>query len=114
MISMNRWDVEDAAELLQGDPVLGPASATLLSLMRWTDRNSDGWLYWRKPGNASRSLQALIPSRYEYGNYDYEAPSAAEVRKAYGPIKAMATRARTKNGITDTFDIYLPVEENVR
>lgn len=55
----------------------------------------NGWPYWGKPSNASKSLQEIIrkATLQQYRrDSDYVAPTAADVRKAYRPIKAFLTR----------------------
>ena len=112
---MNEWDVENARNRYAGDPVLGPATQTLYNLMRWANRNSDGWAYWPKPGRSAQQLEKLIDrADAAYRRYDPDFTgiiTAEEVFKAYSPIKAMATRARTGNSkITDSFDLVLPAK----
>ena len=68
---MNEMDVIEQTALWNGEwnhPTLGPATQTLFNLMKMVNSNSDGWPYWKKPANA------------------------AEIRKAYTPIKAFITR----------------------
>src|SRR5688572_8661191 len=90
---MNRWDIEDAVRHFADDPVLGPASRTLLNLMEWTDSHSDGWAYWPKPCRAAAKLQALLEENHPYRR-DWDAPAVtvAQYAKALVPIKAFRTR----------------------
>lgn len=104
---MNQWDVEEAAQRYgHHHPVLGPATATLLNLMRWTNQNSDGWAYWPKPTRAAAKLMGLIegdlhPEGVRGARFDVEREdvTAAAYRTALRPIKTF----RTKHG--GTFEI---------
>jgi len=91
---LNEHEVEDAARQRAGHPTLGPATATLANLVRWANDNSDGWAYWPKPCRAAARLQALIDGDGSWeGRYgDRPEVTAADVRKTYGPIKALLTR----------------------
>lgn len=92
---MNEWEVEEAAERYAAHPVLGPATATLRNLMRWTNRNSDGWPYWAKPTRAAARLMELIErdgtSRYRFDD-EREDATVVEYQAALRPIKAFRTR----------------------
>ena len=92
---LNEWDVEECVDRFSGDPVLGPAANTLQNLVRWTNRNSDGWPYWAKPSRASSQLQEILHQAMTQlfrRDRDYVAPTAKDVRKSYTPIKAFLTR----------------------
>ncbi len=91
MIFMNEYEIEDAARRYAEDPVLGPASVTLLNLMEWTNRNSDGWPYWPKPCRAAKALQALLTSQSRYG-WETSTVTLPEYRAALRPVKAFRTR----------------------
>lgn len=86
---MNSWDIERAVAVYDGHPILGPASKTLLNLERWTNANSDGWPYWRKPANAAKRLMELLQRDYRYGEAEV---TEAEYKAALRPIKAFRTR----------------------
>lgn len=58
-------------------------------LMNWTNANSDGWAYWRKPVNAAQRLMELLDSGDQWDPEDVE---LKELRKACTPIKAFLTR----------------------
>lgn len=96
MLWMNEYDVEDAMRQFAGDEVMGPATMTLYHLMDWTNHNSDGWPYWQKPSRAAASLMTLITGEQNRVRRrdprDPQGPTAADVRKAYTPIKAFLTR----------------------
>jgi hypothetical protein len=87
---MNQWDIEDAVNIYQGHPILGPATRTLSNLVEWTNCNSDGWAYWPKPARAAARLMTIIDSkRYDM---DREDVTAVDIRKALSPIKAFRTK----------------------
>ena len=93
---LNEYDVADALDRTDPDetPVLAKAVRILDRLVRWTNRNSDGWPYWRKPSDASRKLQELIQSRSPIQmmrDNDYSDLSEADLRKALTPIKRFLT-----------------------
>ena len=92
---LNAYEIDDAVRAYATDPILGPAARTLANLASWTDSHSDGWAYWPKPGRAAAQLQEILSAaraeRFR-GSRDYVAPTAADVRKAYRPIKAFRTR----------------------
>lgn len=93
---MNRYDIDDAVRRFgqgQYGEALQAAALSLKSLMDWTDQNSDGWPYWCKPKNASKTLQRLLyaaETNYRQGHTPHL--SHADVRRALSPIKAFATR----------------------
>lgn len=96
-IYLNEWDIANIVDDLRDRddlPNLRRAAATLDRLRVWTDRNSDGWPYWRAPRNASQklaqALQAWTESnRRGYGDTDL---SDANLRKILTPVKSFLTR----------------------
>jgi hypothetical protein len=91
---MNEYDIDRTVTRYADHPVLGPATQTLANLRDWTNRNSDGWAYWPKPGRAAAKLEELITGD---GTYQSEAEAArratpAAYRRALTPIKAFRTR----------------------
>lgn len=99
MLFMNECDVQEAAERYAEHPVLGPATRTLVNLVEWTNRNSDGWPYWSKPCRAAERLQRLIegddhPRGRAGARFDLKREDATVVayRKALRPIKSFRTR----------------------
>lgn len=92
---MNDWDIARALDLYSSHPILGPAVKTLVELVEWTDRNSDGWAYWPKPCRAAARLQELIErdgtSRYRFDS-EREDVTLEEYKAALRPIKAFRTR----------------------
>ena len=95
---MNQYEIEDAQIHAAHDfhrPNLQRAVLTLARLMEYTNNNSDGWAYWRKPVNASTKLQTLVAARYaRFNREDAEDITSAELRAAYSPIKAFLTREK--------------------
>lgn len=88
---MNEWDIDNAVRrFTQGDtPILRRAALTLQNLMEWTNRNSDGWCYWRKPTAAAEKLMALIEGVDRWDAVDV---AEADLKKALTPIKSFCTR----------------------
>lgn len=86
---MNEGEIEEAANRFYHHPVLGPATRSLADYMQEVNRKSDGWPYWGH--KAAAKLMALIECAHPY-SHDRHEPTAAEVRKAYGPIKAFCTK----------------------
>ena len=106
MMFMNEYDIEDAREDFSNDPVYGPATATLYNLMNWTNNNSDGWAYWKKPLQAARGLMEFIEGeKGRRRNWRAEDPNEREVRAAYkkslSAIKAFKTRQGAKFEIVE-------------
>lgn len=91
---MNTYEIDEAVSLFKRDLVMGAAAVTLQNLRDWTNRNSDGWAYWPKPTRAAARLMTIVEDaarevRYRSGLHGV---SAADVRKAYVPIRAFLTR----------------------
>lgn len=99
---MNEYDVEDALRRVDPEetPNLAGAVIALANLVSWTNSNSDGWPYWAKPGNAAKSLQALIQG---VDRYDPQDVTAAQVTKALSPVKAFLTRQGVDHSVLGTF-----------
>ena len=94
---MSEFDIETAQRQAAQDfhrPNMQAATLTLARLMEWTNANSDGWAYWRKPLAASKKLQTLVNSGYSiHRGPDRETDlTAQELKTAYIPIRAMLTR----------------------
>ena len=96
MTWMNEYDVEDAVAKwrVETHPNLAAASLTLMNLVKVTNRNSDGWPYWRKPANAAKRLMDLITGdgTWAYNSAERADITVAELRAAYRPIKSFLTR----------------------
>lgn len=98
---MNEYDVDEVAGLLfrienvgvAEVPNLCAGALTMQRLVRWVNSNSDGWPYWRKPGQASIRLQGVLGEvRDKYMRDELEDITEAELKKLYQPIKAFLTR----------------------
>lgn len=100
---MNDYDIERAIQNHRGHPVLGPATLTLRNLRDVADANSDGWCHWPKPARSAAKLMELIEGDGTWGAYkrQQDAVTAAEVRKAYRPIRAMLTRHKLQCEIVE-------------
>jgi hypothetical protein len=98
---LNEYEVDEAVRRhgLGGPederPNLRAAVITLDNLVDWTNQNSDGWPYWRKPAQASKQLQQLVHDA-TFGRARFEPEvadiSTADLRRALRPIKAFRTR----------------------
>lgn len=105
---MNEYEVGDAVDRFRrrGDtPNLLSGAETLERLVRWTNRNSDGWPYWQKPAKAADKLMDLLQ---RIDRWDPTDCSEAELKKALAPIKAFLTRHGS--GKDDVFPPGGPVE----
>ena len=112
---MNEDEIERAHELYAEHPVLGPATATLAELVSWTNANSDGWPYWRKPAQAAAQLMGLIGTMRDY---DVRGAERADVtpekyKAALCPLKSFRTRQENERGVgvRPLFRIYDPLAE---
>lgn len=93
----NEFDIETATLQACEDfhrPNLQAAVLTLHRLMDWTNANSDGWAYWRKPAAASKRLQEVVYREYcgRWENRSDADISLAELRGLHTPIRAFLTR----------------------
>jgi hypothetical protein len=93
---LNEYEIENAQLLAREErnrPRLQAAVLTLARLVEWTNNNSDGWAYWRKPVNASTKLQELVRARYaRFNREDTPDITLTELKAAETPIKAFLTR----------------------
>ena len=89
---MNEHDVEEAWRRFQLHPVLGPAARTMANLVEWTNANSDGWPYWRKPSDAAAGLQNILMNALRMRGGDHPAVTADDYKLALRPLKAFRTR----------------------
>jgi hypothetical protein len=91
---LNEFEIETAQIKAADDihrPNLQAAVLTLARLMEWTNSNSDGWAYWKKPVAAATKIQVLVR---DYSHYDFEKGDipARDLKAAYTPIKSFLTR----------------------
>jgi len=111
MTELNETEVQEAASRYATHPVLGPATVTLSTLMDWTNANSDGWPYWRKPAHAAARLMTLIGDRRDYlDNPDRPDATAEAYKRALTPIRSFRTRyEREYGGPSPAFVIHEPL-----
>jgi hypothetical protein len=95
-IFMNEYDIDDAMQTLNDDPVLGKAVRFLRDFRDEVNSHSDGWAYWRAPVAAAGQLMTLIKTgmdiRRGRGGIDPQQITDQMVAKAMGPIKSFMTR----------------------
>jgi hypothetical protein len=108
MMFLNTYEIDEARARYASHPVLGPAAQTLANLRDAADANSDGWAYWPKPARAAALLQKILTNArthtFRSWDPDYVEPTAADVRRAYAPIKAFRTRSGIAFDIVDVYD----------
>jgi len=113
---MNEHDVEEAWRRFQLHPVLGPAARTMANLVEWTNANSDGWPYWRKPSDAAAGLQNILMNALRMRGGDHPAVTADDYKLALRPLKSFRTRqlrerqAKGDGRFIAMFDIAEPLE----
>lgn len=109
MAWMNEYEIEEAVERfthVPDCPNLLAGAETLHRLVRWTNRNSDGWPYWQKPGNAAKALMDLLTTA---DRFDPQDCTEADLKRTYTPIKSFLTRhAATRNGVDGHLDVFPP------
>ena len=93
---LNESDIEDAVRraVAEDMPNAEEGARRLRNLMDWTNANSDGWPYWRKPANAAKTLMDALYARF-FGRFDSaprEDMTPEELTAALRPIKAFLTR----------------------
>lgn len=110
---MNEDEIEQAARRYRDHPVLGPATRTLAALVEWTNANSDGWPYWRKPAQAAARLMELIEQGQRHDREAGRHPRTPDVtmaayRAALRPVKAFRTRQEklAGPGLRPLFEIF--------
>lgn len=108
---LNEWEVEQVREAYQADPILRPATMTLASLVRWTNENSDGWPYWKKPARAAEKLMVLIEAAHSPSLGDPVVPTEAAYKAALVPIKAFRTRQGAEFPIYEITPVAVRLEE---
>ena len=112
---MNEYEIEDAEQRYRTHPVLGPATRTLVNLVRWTNSNSDGWPYWRKPAQAAEKLMDLIQQGQRHEREAYQHPrtpdvTVAQYKAMLRPLKAFRTKQEklAGPGLRPIFEIIEP------
>jgi hypothetical protein len=100
----NEHEIEFWCERFRADPVLAAAAETLRSLKDAVNGCSDGWPYWQAP---ARSAQTLVGRLADADRADRRAAphglTAADLDRAYRPIKAFRTRYGAKYGFDVDF-----------
>jgi hypothetical protein len=95
---LNEYEVEDCrrifTHLTHETPNLATGAQIIEALMHWTNSNSDGWAYWRKPRQAAaRLVDVLDDRRREYlKGYQILDISDAELRQTLVPLKQFLTK----------------------
>lgn len=94
---MNEYDIEEALNRTPEGTNLERGARVLYCLKNWTNENSDGWPYWKKPSNAAKKLMDILDtaSRNRYA----EDCSEAELKAAFTPIKSFLTRQEVPHSI---------------
>jgi hypothetical protein len=96
MFILNEYEVEDSVRraVMRDMPVAEEGARRLRNLVDWTNANSDGWPYFRKPAAAAVTLQKALHARF-FAAHDKtirEDMTTAELNAALRPIKAFLTR----------------------
>ncbi len=96
---LNEYEVEEMHNRYahSGKPEIQAAARTLADLVVWTNENSDGWPYWRKPAQAAKRLCAALQQHHLHEWLGRGEPVAAEEwLAALRPIKAFRTRQHAR------------------
>jgi hypothetical protein len=109
---MNDHDIDQAWRRWSEHMLLGPAIRTVASMRDMANRSSDGWAYWKAPGQAAQGLINII-QRDGTARYMHDAERADvtgdEVKRAMRTVKAFRTRATGGDQAhAHWFDIYAP------
>lgn len=109
---MNEYDIMVAARVASYHdwPVMASAVAVINRLRIWTDEHSDGWAYWRQPGNAARQLMELIQEQERKSRIDW--PEQYDMTyndrdRALRPIKAFITRQINGGGSDERDRLFI-------
>jgi hypothetical protein len=105
---MNQMEIEWAASQAHSCPNVRKGVRLLLRLMQSVNEQSDGWHSWPAPSRSCEKLQELLKTA---GNLQYGTRgsiTAADLKKAIAPIRAMVTHQKKKQaeyGNTFDFDV---------
>jgi hypothetical protein len=102
---MNEFDVEETlartATEVEEVPNLYAAARVLHALMEWTNANSDGWPYWKKPQQAASRIVEVFGDRDYALRFGYDRQgkpltdiTEAELLRLYVPVKAFLTKQK--------------------
>lgn len=90
MLFLNEYEIDMySVRFTDEQPNLQYAALALKNLMEWTNSNSDGWAYWRKPLMAARKVMTLLDDSDWSDSNDV---SDGELKAALTPIKSFLTR----------------------
>jgi len=93
---MNEYEVDECLRHFHPSevPNLAKGAQVLASLVEWTNSNSDGWPYWRKPANAAKNLMDALhmATQAYYRGTMAQDMTDAQLAKVLSPIKAFLTR----------------------
>lgn len=101
---MNSYEIRNIADRFDAEtqPNAERGARILLNLHTWTNNNSDGWAYWRKPSNAAERLMLELDRvKNPRGFSDAVDLTAAELASAIRPIRAFFTRQINAGNATD-------------
>lgn len=100
----NEYEIDCWLERWASNPVLASAAATLSSLKDAVNGCSDGWAYWQAPARSAQKLVALLADADRaYRRGEEQHLTAADLDRAYRPIKAFRNRYATKYGFDVEF-----------
>jgi hypothetical protein len=102
---MNEYEIDEAAQVLGNDPVVGKYVRFLKAFVDEVNSHSDGWPYWKAPSHAASQLMTLIKAAFDqrrgytrHGDPQVEVTEQA-LRRAMGPIKSFYTRRGNEAGM---------------
>ena len=103
-VILNEYDIARLHAMLRDGaaPNALHVARTLSNLVAWANANSDGWPYWSKPANASRTAQRTLSDymvERARGTYDVADLTDAQVKAALSPIKSFLTRQGVDHGV---------------
>lgn len=95
-MTMNEYDIEDAADLLAARrPEIARYATFLKDWCGTVNANSDGWAYYASASGAARRLQGLVKTAVEITRGFKPAsdmPSEAMFKSSLTPIRQFATK----------------------